>query len=59
MFAIGRETREHLITIGIVGDFVGNAALDVDGIKVTAIAEHHVIAMDSREAQHFGFLLGA
>ena len=58
MFAIGRETRKHLIAQRIVGDFVGNAALDVDRVQVSAIAEHHVIAVDGREAQHFGFLLG-
>ena len=59
MFAVGRETCEHLIAVGVVGDFVGDAALDVDGLKVTAIAEHHVVAVDSWKAQHSGFLLGS
>ena len=58
MLAIRREAREHFITIGVVGEFVGNAALDVDGLEVATIAEHHIVAVDGRKAQHFGFLLG-
>ena len=57
VFAIGRETCEHFIAIGIISKFVGHTAFNVDGIEVTTIGKHHVIAVDGREAQHFGFLL--
>ena len=58
VFAVGRETSEHLITVNVVGDLVCDTTVDVDAVEIATMGEDYGVAVDGGETEHLCFFLG-